>query len=298
MKTNYYTLDEAASFLTEKLDEKITPEAVLRFAASRESELDLCMYFHGSLEFQQENTKEGGLWPSFLLSDNFRGYIKIPVDAIHPDRDNFSPFTYARVIEELSNGLFTDPSAEKVLFPTLYARRIEPMDASSTIPFHPQDATTLNILLEPLAQNPIPISFEASRSESLIPEKSLLDFLKKNKKTEQPEPQAAESITKAKINESADNEELAALFDPVPVEALEKTFPAEGNWKKWVERAKRNGLSIARDGRAKFNPYQAGLWFIRRGVQGWDDARLYRVLSNILPARSKDKKHLLTGDTD
>ena len=95
MKTNYYTLDEAASFLTEELSDKITPDAVLRFAASRESGLDLCIYFHGALEFQQENTEEGGLWPSFCISNNFRGYIKIPVDAIHPDRDSFSPFSYA-----------------------------------------------------------------------------------------------------------------------------------------------------------------------------------------------------------
>ncbi|MBL8500469.1 MAG: hypothetical protein LZF85_07975 [Nitrosomonas sp.] len=194
MNKNYYTLDEAASFLTDRLDEKFTPDSLLRLAASRESELDLCMYFHGALEFQQENTKEGGLWPPFLTSDNFRGYIKIPVDAIHPDRDNFSPFQYARVIEELSNGIFTDPSAEKVLFPTLYAKRIESMDSSPAIPFHPQDATTLNILLEPLAQEPTPIPFEASRSKSLIPEKSLFDFIER-KKMEQPEPQVAISET-------------------------------------------------------------------------------------------------------
>lgn len=298
MKTNYYTLDEAASFLTEELSDKITPDAVLRFAASRESGLDLCIYFHGALEFQQENTEEGGLWPSFCIANNFRGYIKIPVDAIHPDRDSFSPFPYARIIEELSNGIFTDPSAEKVLFPTLYARRIESMDSSSIIPFHPQDATTLNILLEPLAQEPIPIPFEANRSESLIPEKSLCDFLKKNKKTEQPEPQSAASITKAEIDENAFEEKLAALFDPVPVEFLEKMFPSDGKWKQWADKAKATGLICARKARAKFNPYQAGVWFIRKGMEGWDEARLYRTLANNLPARSRASKHLLTGDVD
>lgn len=211
MKKNYYTLDEAASFLTERLDEKITPDAVLRFAASRESGLDLCIYFHGALEFQQENTEEGGLWPSFCISNNFRGYIKIPVDAIHPDRDSFSPFSYARVIEELSNGIFTDPSAEKVLFPTLYARRIESMDSSPIIPFHPQDATTLNILLEPQAQEPAPIPFEASRSESLIPEKSLLDFLKKNRKAEQLKRQTAAPNSVRGINK----QEAAIAFQGI-----------------------------------------------------------------------------------
>ena len=41
MKKNYYTLDEAASFLTEKLDERITPDAVLRSS----SLWDICNSF-------------------------------------------------------------------------------------------------------------------------------------------------------------------------------------------------------------------------------------------------------------
>lgn len=91
---------------------------------------------------------------------------------------------------------------------------------------------------------------------------------------------------------------LAALFDPLPVEALEKMFPAGGKWVAWADKAASNGLQDARVARAKFNPYKAGLWFVRKGAKDWDDARLYRTLTNNLPARSRDKEHLLTGGID
>lgn len=94
------------------------------------------------------------------------------------------------------------------------------------------------------------------------------------------------------------DEVLAALFDPVPVEALEKMFPADGKWEDWKERADRNGLIDARQERARFNPYKAGLWFVRKGAEGWDDSRLYRTLASNLPARSFDNKHLLTGSVE
>lgn len=94
------------------------------------------------------------------------------------------------------------------------------------------------------------------------------------------------------------DEKLAALFDPLPVEALEKMFPAGGKWKSWADKAKANGLIIARVKTAMFNPYKAGVWFIRKGAEGWDDARLNRTLLNNLPARSRDESHLLTGGID
>lgn len=93
-------------------------------------------------------------------------------------------------------------------------------------------------------------------------------------------------------------ETLAALFEPVPVEALEKMFPASGKWKNWAEKAKSNGLIVARVGTAKFNPYKAGTWFVQKGWDGWDNARLYRTLASNLPARSRDDAHLLTGDIE
>lgn len=91
---------------------------------------------------------------------------------------------------------------------------------------------------------------------------------------------------------------LSALFDPVPVEALEKMFPADGKWRGWADKAKANGLKKARISRAKFNPYKAGMWFFNLGVKDWDMARIYRTLVKNLPGRSKDYAHLLTGHID
>ena len=99
----------------------------------------------------------------------------------------------------------------------------------------------------------------------------------------------------------ADNPDdaLAALFDPVPVEALAKMFQSDvAQWRKWQDKAKANGLSDAREGTAMFNPYKAGVWFVSKGAEGWDTARLYRTLANNLPARSHDNAHLLTGGID
>lgn len=90
---------------------------------------------------------------------------------------------------------------------------------------------------------------------------------------------------------------LAALFDPVPVESLEKMFPAMGKWRAWADKANANGLkAAAKEQRGTFNPYKAGVWFVSKGVEGWDNARLNRTLANNLPARSHDDAHLLTGD--
>lgn len=90
--------------------------------------------------------------------------------------------------------------------------------------------------------------------------------------------------------------DLAQLFDPVPVTALEKMFPSEGKWAGWAEHASRHPeLKAARQGRAMFNPYLAGIWFARKGRSGWDLARCRRALANNLPDRSLDDKHRLTG---
>lgn len=100
------------------------------------------------------------------------------------------------------------------------------------------------------------------------------------------------------------DEDLAVLFDPVSVAALAKMFPtrkdeqaALDDWKKFANRAARNGLADARAGRRQFNPYKAGLWWLRTQTPtGWDAARLNRVLAKNLPARHRDSSHLLTDD--
>lgn len=97
---------------------------------------------------------------------------------------------------------------------------------------------------------------------------------------------------------SAADRWLAGLFDPVTPAVLERIFSTGGKWTKWSERAARNGLHEARQGRGMFNPYLAAIWFLRQGESGWDLARCYRTLANNLPARSRSEVHRLTGLLD
>ena len=92
---------------------------------------------------------------------------------------------------------------------------------------------------------------------------------------------------------------IAALFDGVGTAQLEKMFVAGGKWKSWSERAKRNGLIVAKTGRAQFNPYLAAKWWLnKQDPEGWDQARCMRKLGNNLPSRSKDFGYLLTEDLE
>lgn len=98
------------------------------------------------------------------------------------------------------------------------------------------------------------------------------------------------------INGNEEND-IAALFDPVRPAQLEAMFPDGGKWKTHSERALRNGLKeAAKQGRASYNPYLAAIWWLNTGPQGWKWERCLRVLANNLPARSIDSRHLLTGE--
>jgi hypothetical protein len=120
-----------------------------------------------------------------------------------------------------------------------------------------------------------------------------------------PNPQQSESsetfpieIGDLAIKTHAENG-IADLFDPVSIAALEKMFPSANQWRKYADRAARNGLVEARVDRRKFNPYLAAVWwFGRKQPEGWDWARCMRVLANNLPARSVDCKSRLTGVLD
>lgn len=104
-----------------------------------------------------------------------------------------------------------------------------------------------------------------------------------------------------KVDDAAadDVEGLAALFDPVRVATLEALFPDGGKWEKYAERAARNGLIAARVERGIFNPYRAARWWLdTQAPPGWKWERCARVLANNLPSRSRDCRHLLTGDYD
>ena len=105
---------------------------------------------------------------------------------------------------------------------------------------------------------------------------------------------------KQEDTEHADpDKELAELFDPVRVEQLEAMFPDDGRWAEYANRAASNALIAARKGRAQFNPYRAARWWLdSKGPTGWKWERCLRVLANNLPARSRDSKHLLTGNDE
>ena len=91
---------------------------------------------------------------------------------------------------------------------------------------------------------------------------------------------------------------LSELFDPVGLQQLEKMFPC-GKWAGWGKKAKEKGLDAARIGRAKYNPYLAAQWWLtNRKPEGWDLARVNRVLANNLPHRSRDSKYLVTGELE
>ncbi len=110
------------------------------------------------------------------------------------------------------------------------------------------------------------------------------------------EPEQAKNETQEGITPE---DELAALFEPVSVAALEKMFPDNGRWRNHAERAARNGLSVAREDRGKFNPYLAAIWWLnKKKPSGWDLARVHRTLANNLPARSLDSKHFLIGEIE
>lgn len=93
------------------------------------------------------------------------------------------------------------------------------------------------------------------------------------------------------------DQEIADLFDPVSVEALNAMFPSEdGMWARAHRKSKEFGLIIARNGRGKYNPYLAARWWLgKHKPKGWDWARCARKLASNLPARSKGCEHMLTG---
>lgn len=93
---------------------------------------------------------------------------------------------------------------------------------------------------------------------------------------------------------------VADLFDPVSKEQLEAMFPDSDKWASYAERQSRNGLKDAAFvSRAKFNPYRAAQWWVdTQSPSGWTWERCLRKLASNLPPRSRDSKHLLTGDFD
>jgi desulfoferrodoxin (superoxide reductase-like protein) len=97
-------------------------------------------------------------------------------------------------------------------------------------------------------------------------------------------------------------QEICDLFDPMCREAIAALFDKIGknDWRKYFERARRNGLSDARQDERKkpssYNPWKVGEWLFKKGT--YTREQIDRKLANNLPERSKDKKHLIIGDFD
>ena len=100
------------------------------------------------------------------------------------------------------------------------------------------------------------------------------------------------------------DEELAALFDGVSYKQLAVYFPTDidatksaEQWKEYSARAGRNHLKnaawISYD---NYNPYMAGLWWIRtQKPTGKDEAWVKRRLGSKLPTRNSHLEYLFTG---
>jgi hypothetical protein len=109
----------------------------------------------------------------------------------------------------------------------------------------------------------------------------------------------------AKVSEQSLDEEFASWFDDVSYQQLAGMFKAyptyeqnEKAWKSYAAQANKNGLKeAARASRAKFNPFNAGMWWLdRKRPTGWSLERLHRALANNLPPRSKEHEQRLTGE--
>jgi len=88
------------------------------------------------------------------------------------------------------------------------------------------------------------------------------------------------------ISEHEYPKEICNLFDPIPKSALKLNFQIPNfNWDEAYNRAARNGLSKARDGRGKFNPAKIASWLIQKGCI--TQQRADAILKKALPPRSK-----------
>lgn len=105
---------------------------------------------------------------------------------------------------------------------------------------------------------------------------------------------------KRKVSENINPEtKISLLFPLVGHETLEAMFPSKGKWKEWTKRAERNGLVVARQGRALFNPYLAAEWWItQQNPIGWHSEKCLKVLARNYPTQTQDYHHLLFPNTE
>jgi len=104
--------------------------------------------------------------------------------------------------------------------------------------------------------------------------------------------QHSETSNAANENEFTENE--CSLFSPLQKRQIEKLFSFidVDQWRKYFDKAARNGLSAARSGMIgkanMYNPASVANWLVQNGHCSPEHAA--RTLANNLPQRSKDKR--------
>lgn len=269
------TLEEAASWLSEYSGQQWSAREVLDLGFKR-----------SLADFQRDGVEASPtLWAALPLSTRFmfrrwtveRGCERRPTDW------QLVPITYENVFALLCGG-----GSAAVEFP----RASDPWDGEDGLCIDSPDTHVLVSIdmLRVYARDLVCLAAESTASAET--EQSV--------STDQPNRADAEPVPEEADSQPKDHEqELADLFDPVGKAQLEAMFPDNGKWAQYAERAARNGLELARVGRGKFNPYLAARWWINEQCPaGCDWSRCVRKLANNLPARSRDSRHLLTGDFD
>lgn len=92
--------------------------------------------------------------------------------------------------------------------------------------------------------------------------------------------------------------EIHALFDPLNRNAIKLLFCqiTESDWTKFFSRAARNGLKEIREENGMYNPAKIAEWLVKKGL--YTREHVVRRLANNLPARNRDQKNLITGETE
>lgn len=256
------TLEEAAAYLSEKTGDSWTPKSVLDFALAKpkQSSRKPAPIAFAAMPIGTVFGRYEFTSPGGMVRKGSARWQLVPLYPIHAAQLIAAGNTFAGLVESPDDD-YSDG---------VHYALIEPLESEHEI----------NLGM---------VRLKRAAIESILKAYSAATSSGAPESAEPPAPVAA----------PADNDaELAALFDPVKTAQLESMFPSNGNWKKWAERADRNGLKdAAKDGRAMFNPYRAAIWWLAaQGPKDWKSERCFRVLANNLPKRSIDSKHRLTGE--
>ena len=113
MLKRYYTIEEAATFLTSEYRQNVTRMDVLTLA--RHGDIRLCTWFNDDLALildYEDEDPEGKYW-DMLYTCPFKGYIQISKDSITPNgvEIKFSPVDSIEIIK------YTGPPIAEVKFP-------------------------------------------------------------------------------------------------------------------------------------------------------------------------------------